>query len=126
MPPDAATEAQKNEETVFGKNPPRAADGKPLERGHGSPWAKMKAADRAHYLAVETAASIDGLVAQARALGEAATKFAESHKAVVTEVAKAKDEPVPGALTNDERKELEAVRAEKATAGKRQPADALT
>lgn len=92
---DAQTEAQSNEEKVFGKDPPRAADGKPLERGIGSNWQKMHPSVRAHYLAVELQAMGETLLAQADTLAETARKFAEAHKAVLAETAKAQSDLPP-------------------------------
>ena len=95
MPADAQTQARKNEQDVFGVNPARASDGKPLERGVGSAWNRMRPSERTHYLVVEAQASVDAVIAQAKALADAATKLAESFKPVAVEAAKAKDEPIP-------------------------------
>lgn len=89
--------AAKNEEAVFGANPPRGPDGKPLERGRGSNWAAMSPAARTHYLSVEVQAAADLVVNQAKALADAAGKFAAAYKTVVAAAAEAKDAPMPPA-----------------------------
>lgn len=49
----AAADLAELDDKLFGPDPMRNADGRPMERGHGSRYADLPEADRAHFDALE-------------------------------------------------------------------------
>lgn len=113
---DDTTASQKQfadaKKDAYGDKPALDAKGEPLEKGVGSPYARLSLAGKAHLFAAEAYAAADAVVAAAKHLAEAGLKLAEHNKRAVDAAAACKAEPVAtaAALSNDERAELEALR----------------
>lgn len=80
------------ETRIFGKTVLRDADGAPMERGHGSRFAKLRHADRSHYLTLDATAAAEEAVRHSAALSATAAKMIRSQKDALAAAGKAAEE----------------------------------
>lgn len=97
---DAQREHRDAETAVFGANPVRNPDGSPMERGHGSRFAAMHPAAKAHFHAIETRVAVEEVLSLAKQLAAASEKLARTHKETVDSAAASKAEAAKVAATD--------------------------
>jgi len=103
---DTRTDAQRERDDahreIFGDDPLLGPDGTPMERGHGSAFARMSDADKAHFHAVNARAAADEVMGLSKQLTAAVAKLAGTLKDTVetaqaskatAQVDQAKNEP---------------------------------
>lgn len=95
------TELDKAETDAYGENFARGPDGQPLERGHGSRYAKMHPSARAHLHILKVHAATDALIAQAKGMVDVATKLAADSKAAVESALAAKAQPIAATAADE-------------------------
>jgi hypothetical protein len=127
------TARAESEREVFGDNPVRGPDGEPMERGHGSRFAAMSPAAKAHFHAVASADTVEQVLSLSKQLTDATAKLAREHKAMVEAVTAAKvdaakaappvePKPEPVIETDEQRKAREGNAAEAARQSREQAA----
>ncbi len=105
------------EKQIFGKNVLRDATGAPMERGHGSNFAKLRHADRSHYLTLSATADSDKAGELCATLSGIITRLMEAQKGARAAAEKAaEDAAVAEVAANQAKGEIDALNNQLATA----------